>query len=26
VVMDSDAHDRANEMVRQILNSEFVYV
>ena len=26
VVMDSDAHDWANEMVRQILNSEFVYV
>ena len=26
VVMDSDAHDQANETVRQILNSEFVYV
>ena len=26
VVMDSDAHDQANKMVRQILNSEFVYV
>ena len=26
VVMDSDTHDRANETVRQILNSEFVYV
>ena len=26
LVMDSNAHDRANKMVRQILNSEFVYV